>query len=95
MAYEERTASKVSNYILGRFQPTFYVEISKQIPHLLLNMLLVSNMYYYDMTLILIHSFYVLQRASVPPMSGMLSTARNQSVCHAALVLQGGFTQPR
>lgn len=35
------------------------------------------------------------KRASVPPMSLMLSAARNQSVCHASLVLQGGFTQPR
>lgn len=35
------------------------------------------------------------KRASVPPMSDMLSSVRNQCVCHTSLVLQGGLTQPR
>ncbi|KAK3104970.1 hypothetical protein FSP39_014399 [Pinctada imbricata] len=35
------------------------------------------------------------KRASVPPLSSVLSTARSQCVCHTALVLQGAFTQPR
>ncbi|XP_071146874.1 ubiquitin conjugation factor E4 B-like isoform X2 [Mytilus edulis] len=35
------------------------------------------------------------KRASMPPMSTMLSSARNQCVCHTAMVLQGVFTRPR
>ncbi|XP_053378562.1 ubiquitin conjugation factor E4 B-like [Mercenaria mercenaria] len=35
------------------------------------------------------------KRASVPPMSDMLSSARNQCICHTSLVLQGGLTKPR
>lgn len=35
------------------------------------------------------------KRASIPPMSTLLSSVRNQCVCHTALVLQGAFTRPR
>lgn len=35
------------------------------------------------------------KRASVPPLSLMLSSARHQCVCHTAIVLQGGLTTPR
>ncbi|XP_033763599.1 LOW QUALITY PROTEIN: ubiquitin conjugation factor E4 B-like [Pecten maximus] len=34
-------------------------------------------------------------KASIPPMSVMLSATRNQCVCHTVLVLQGVLTQPR
>ncbi|XP_052213480.1 ubiquitin conjugation factor E4 B-like isoform X2 [Dreissena polymorpha] len=35
------------------------------------------------------------KRASVPPMSEMLASARSQCVCHASLLLQGLLTAPR
>ncbi|WAR13927.1 UBE4B-like protein [Mya arenaria] len=35
------------------------------------------------------------KRASVPPMSDMLASARHQCACHTSLVLQGALTKPR
>ncbi|KAJ8320744.1 hypothetical protein KUTeg_002331 [Tegillarca granosa] len=35
------------------------------------------------------------KKSSIPPMSTMLSTARNQCVCHSSLVLQGALTENR